>query len=79
MIRFNTYTIDVLMYGAPMYGNSFVFPNLSNQVGGVVWVLIFVHFLIAHYYFLMHYITVKFGKSYFIFGCVYLLVIVYLS
>ena len=62
-----------------MYGNSFVCPNLGNQIGGFVWIFIFVHFLIAHYYSLMYYITVKFGKSYFIFGCFYILVLIYFS
>ena len=40
------------LYGTSEYGNSYIIPNLDNRVGEFLRILIFVHFLIMHYYFL---------------------------
>ena len=48
VVGFNPSKVYVLLYVAPMYGNSSMFTNFGKQVGYCVRLLIFVHFLVAY-------------------------------
>ena len=49
ILSFNPYNIIALFYSAPMYGNSYIFPNLVNRVGVSLWILVHVCFIISHW------------------------------
>ena len=60
MIRFNPSNIYALLYVAPSYGNCYICPNVGNWVGAILRILVFVSFIIVHYYLLPYFIIVRF-------------------
>ena len=46
IIGFNMYNIYELLYGALIYGKSYIFPNLGNLLGVSLLILVFICFLI---------------------------------
>ena len=47
LIGFNIHTILELLYDEQVYGNSSIYPDLGNQVGDFVRILIFVLYFIV--------------------------------
>ena len=59
MIGFNPSNIYALLYGAPTYGDSFIFPYLVNLAGAFVQILVFVHFFILPYFVLAYSLVMR--------------------
>ena len=48
MIGLNPYTIYAILYGAPTYGESSIFPYLGDWIWEFIWILVFFCIFVAH-------------------------------
>ena len=60
MKEFNPCYVYDILYGGLMYGDIHIFPHMGYWIGAYIRLLIFVLFIVMHYYFILYSIYVWF-------------------